>query len=556
MTTLVNGHEAGPSSRPRIVPITMLWHIAVIVGSVVAAYSVYQRESFYELGDSVQYFVALAALVPAVLAGLSTGYLFLRKPAGRLLALVINYLGMVLSSVYLLHLWGVFNGFDDIAYALYDNRTWLLGLAAAYMIFWVAGKLDEYSKLRTVLEQIALGAAMLTLIALLWLGNALNGVSHILSTYGNIETWIVTALIAVFGAIAYSMLKQGEFFGETPDDRTAWQGWLMLSPNVIGFMLFFAGPLLLSLYFSFTDSKPGATPNWVGLDNYQHILSLQFKVQDDLSAYPADVLTGDFLPLDTFTVGDQRVVIGAKEPLFWTSLGNTIVFCALLLPLSIIPALGLSIVLNSKVPGMKFFRAVYFLPSVAAVVGTALIWQWLYSQDIGYINHAISEVIASLNSVLGTSIKDPKIAWLTDKSTQLIAVVLLAAWQIIGFNTVLFLAGLQGIPSILYEAAYVDGAGRWNQFRHVTLPMLAPTTFFVMVTTIITGLQTFHEPYAMFSASDPIPTNVTTSVYYLYRKGFKGFQFGYASSVAWLVFALIFVVTLVQFRLQRNEAYG
>lgn len=555
MATLVNMRKSEPASVPRIVPIAIVWNLVLAVGSLAAAYQLFQLDDFYELGDTVQYFAALAALVPGVAAVASAILLFRRHPAGRQISLALNYLGMVLGAVYLLHLWGVFIGIDDVAYALYDNRVWLLGLAAAYAVFWVAGRLDETSRWRTVLEQVSLGAAMLTLIALLWTGNAIGGATSILETYGDLVTWVVTLAVAVFGVLAYGVLRQGDYFGETPEQRTAWQGWLMLSPNMIGFMLFFAGPLLLSLYFSFTDSKPGATPNWVGLDNYQHILSLQFKTQDDLSAYPVDALTGDYLPLETFEIGGTRYVIGAREPLFWQSLRNTIVFCLLLIPLSVIPALILSIVLNSKVPGMKFFRAVYFLPSVAAVVGTALIWQWLYSQDIGYINYAISQVIDFINNLFGTSIADPHIAWLTDQRTQLLAVVFLAAWQVIGFNTVLFLAGLQGIPRILYEASYVDGANRWNQFRFVTLPMLAPTTFFVMVTTIITGLQAFNEPYAMFSASDPIPVNVTTSVYYLYRKGFKGFQFGYASSVAWLVFALIFVVTLIQFRLQRNQAY-
>jgi multiple sugar transport system permease protein len=155
---------------------------------------------------------------------------------------------------------------------------------------------------------------------------------------------------------------------------------------------------------------------------------------------------------------------------------------------------------------------------------------------------------------LGTHIADPKISWLTDQKTLLVSIVFLAAWQLIGFNTVLFLAGLQGVPRILYEAAYVDGAGRMAQFRHVTLPLLAPTTFFVVVTTVITGLQVFNEPYALISVR-PLPTAATTSVYYLYWRGFFSFEFGYASSIAWLLFALIFVVTLVQFRLSRGGAY-
>ncbi len=328
----------------------------------------------------------------------------------------------------------------------------------------------------------------------------------------------------------------------------------MLSPNAIGFMLFFAGPLLLSFYLSFTDSTGVNPPNFVGTANYRELLALQVKVQDSPEGDPQQALDRGYLVLETFNVGSRRVVIGARDTQFWQSLRNTIVFCLMLVPLSILPALALALVLNSKIPGMNFFRALFFLPSVAAVVGTALIWRWLYNANIGYINYAISQVVQFVNDTLGLGVKDPKFNWLTDNSTMLISIVFLAAWQIIGFNTVLFLAGLQGVPRILYEAAYVDGAGRWGQFRHVTLPMIAPTTFFVVVTTIITGLQVFNEPYALIPQR-PIPLPATTSVYYLYRRGFFNFEFGYASAVAWLLFAIIFVVTLIQFRISRAGAY-
>jgi multiple sugar transport system permease protein len=217
--------------------------------------------------------------------------------------------------------------------------------------------------------------------------------------------------------------------------------------------------------------------------------------------------------------------------------------------------LGLSLILNSKLPGVNFFRALYFIPSIAAVVGTALIWRWLYDPTIGYFNYIIGEIVNFLNSTLGFNLSDPNIQWLTGPGVVLFSIVFLASWQAVGFNTVLFLAGLQGIPNTLYEAATVDGANRWQQFRNVTLPMLAPTTFFVSITTIVTGLQVFNEPFALFPAR-PIPVQATTSVFYLYNRGFNRFEFGYASSVAWLLFIIIFAVTLVQFRLQRSDAYG
>ena len=554
MATLVESHRADRPQTPRIVLAGVIWNGFIVLGSILLARYVFQLQDFYNLGDPVQNFVGLVALAPGALAVISAVALLRGKSSGRYIFLIVNFVGMALGAFYLFHLWGVFVGIDDIALALHKNRAWLLGFVAAYLLFWGAGKLPEGVRLRSLAEQVSLGIAMLTLVALLILGDALSGIMSILDTYGEPQTWIVTALIVIAGFMAWRMLHQGDFFGETPDQRTAWQGWLMLSPNAIGFMIFFAGPLLLSFYFSFTDSTGVKPPNFVGVDNYRRILAVQFKMQDDPSVRPQDVLDHGYLVLEQVNIGSRRLVIGAKDTLFWQSLRNTIVFCLMLAPLSIVPALALSLILNSKIPGMNFFRAIYFLPSVAAVVGTALIWRWLYNANIGYINYAISQVVRFLNDTFNAGVSDPQINWLTDKNTVLISIVILAAWQLVGFNTVLFLAGLQGIPRILYEAAYVDGAGRWGQFRHVTLPLLAPTTFFVVVTTVITGLQVFNEPYALIS-SRPLPIQATTSVYYLYRRGFFNFEFGYASSVAWLLFALIFTVTLIQFRVSRSAAY-
>jgi len=361
-------------------------------------------------------------------------------------------------------------------------------------------------------------------------------------------TWAATIAAVIFGFLAWRMLHMDAYFGETPQQRTAWQGWLMLSPNIIGFTLFFAGPLLLSFYLSFTDSSVGRVPQVTGLDNYVQLTSLEFQWKDDLEANNQSVMSFGFSPLGAVQLGDRALVVGARDVVFWISLRNTIMFCLLLVPLSTIPALVMSLILNSKLPGVQFFRAIYFLPSVAAVIGTALIWRWLYDPTIGFFNYIISQVTGFLG------IADPEIAWLTDPSVVLISIVFLAAWGIVGFNTVLFLAGLQGIPKTLYEAAYVDGANGWQRFRNVTLPMLAPTTFFVIITTIITGLQVFNEPYALFPAR-PIPLEATTSVYYLFITGFNSFEFGYASAVAWLLFGLIFLVTFLQFRVQRSNAY-
>ncbi|MBZ0278108.1 MAG: sugar ABC transporter permease, partial [Anaerolineae bacterium] len=375
----------------------------------------------------------------------------------------------------------------------------------------------------------------------------------ILNRYADPLVWVMTGLMIFSGYMVYAMLHQHAWFGETLPEKEAWQGWMLLSPNIIGFGLFFAGPLLLSLYLGFTNDTVGSVPEFIGLQNYGEILSLQIHAVPD-GATDQSALDRGYSVLADITLGNTTYVLGARDPLFWQSLGNTIAFVLILIPLSTIPALALALVLNSKLPGMKFFRGVYFLPSVAAVVGTAIVWGWLYDPVIGYINYAITQVVNFLNTTFGAAIVDPRIEWISDQRIVLFSIVVLAAWQTVGFNMVLFLAGLQGIPNILYEAAFVDGANGWQRFRNVTWPMLAPTTFFIVITTVIKGLQVFNEPFALIPFR-PMPIAATTSVYYLYNRGFFRFQFGYASSVAWILFALIFAVTFIQFRMSRSGAY-
>jgi len=539
---------------PWVIPVCVVWYLLIVAGSFLVVSSIYDQENCYNLGEPVKYFAILVAFIPTLMALYSAYGLLTRRPNGRYIGITLNYFGAVVSAAYLLYLWDVYIGFDEAAQALREQFHWLGGVALGYGLFLLAGRFEEGHPARQWLERAALAIALVSFILLLLLGNALGAGAHILEQYGEPLTWGVTAMMLMFGFLSWRLLHLGDYFGETTDQRNAWQGWLMLSPNIIGFLIFFAGPLLLSFYLSFTDSSVGQVPKVIGLSNYADILALEVKTLESPDQRPQAVLSFGYNPLQTVKFFDETLVIGAKDTLFWRSLRNTLVFCLLLVPLSCIPALALSIILNSNIPGMKFFRAIYFLPSVAAVVGTALIWRWLYDPLIGYFNYLIGEGVVFLNSTFGLSLVDPQIQWLTDGRVVLFSIVLLAAWQVVGFNTVLFLAGLQGIPKLLYEAAYVDGANRWEQFRFVTLPLLAPTTFFVVITTVITGLQVFNEPYALIS-SRPLPVEATTSVYYLYNRGFFRFEFGYASAVAWLLFALIFTITLIQFRLGRSNAY-
>lgn len=551
---------------PRMVWLGVGWSVGVALVSGWLALQIFNRAAFdvtQRMGNAVQVFLGGVALAPALLSLLAIIGLLkatqqrhtppLSPAQGRALFLIVNYVGMVLSSFYLLHVWGVFVGMDAIAGALYDHSQLLWALVLVYVLTWLANRFPDDSRWRGWLELVALGIAMLALIIFLIVGDGVGAVEHVIRKYGEARTWLVTALIFAFGAMSYGVLRLGSYVGETTDGRTAWQGWLMLSPNAIGFMLFFAGPLLFSLWLSFTNAQTGRTPEFIGLKNYGHILSLQVKTQSDLSAYPQSALDRDYTLLESVEIGSKRYVLGAKDQRFWVSMRNTIMFCVLLVPLSTIPAIGLALILDSKLPGMKVYRALYFLPSVAAVVGTALIWRTaLYSSQIGFLNYGVAQAIAAINDTTGLRIKDPALGWLSDPNVQLFSVVLMTAWQVVGFNTVLFLAGLQGIPKVLYEASSVDGANGWQRFWRVTLPLLGPTTFFVVVTTIISGLQVFNEVFVLFP-TQPVPEEVSTGVMHLYRKGFFGFEFGYASAVAWIIFALIFIVTLIQFRFSRSN---
>lgn len=286
--------------------------------------------------------------------------------------------------------------------------------------------------------------------------------------------------------------------------REALDGYLMLLPTILGVGIFFAVPLGISLYLSFTDSRLIGDPNFIGVNNY------------------------------TRAISDTK---------FRLALSNTFWFTLWTMVLSVPPALGLAMLLNQKIRGRAFFRALYFLPVVASVVGVTLVWRYLLNFDFGYVNYALS--------LLGFR----RVAWLNNPDTALWGVIIVVVWRSIGYNLVIFLAGLQSIPRQLYEAASIDGANRWNQFWSITLPMLSPTTFFIVVTSLINSLQIFSEPYALGAtrsgAAGPADSMLTI-VFYLYQQGFGTFRMGYASALAWILFAMIMVVTIIQFRVSNR----
>lgn len=324
------------------------------------------------------------------------------------------------------------------------------------------------------------------------------------------------------------------------------EGYLFLLPNLLGFLVFMAVPLALSFYYSFTEYDLLTPPKFVGLKNYIDALGFSLKPE----AYQAALAEGRswFSALGAYLAPNDEV--------FWIALRNTFVYAVGMLALAVIPAFLVAWLLNSKLKGMTLFRALFYIPVVASIVGITLVWFWIYKQQAGVLNFVISTVIQALNLVLaplGVTVQDPNIGWLVDSDWALIALFVMTAWATIGYDMVIFLAALQGISREIFEAALVDGSSRWNTLRKIVIPLLSPTIFFVLVTNTISVLQIFSEPYIMTQGG---PANSTlTIVLYLYRKGFQRFQMGYAASLAWIVFAIIFIITSLQFRLASRWVY-
>ncbi len=335
----------------------------------------------------------------------------------------------------------------------------------------------------------------------------------------------------------------------TQSEEERLTGWLFVSPSIIGFLAFLAGPLVYSFVMSFFKWNGINTPTFIGLKNYADTLGLEFAASRE------SLSTGYFQIAELFGVS-----IGAIDPLFWKAITNIMVFLLTAVPLSVVIALILATLIEQRLPGSKVFRAVFFIPSVAGVIGVTLIWKQMLNSSVGFINYAAGEMFAIFNFFLPG---DPfptrvEIAWLSSEQFALAAVVIVFVWSQFGFNTVLYIAGLQSVSKELYEAAELDGATSFQRFWNVTIPALRPTTFFITATTVILALQLFDIVFALNSPNVVgFPDNATlTPVVYLYQLGFQQNTFGKASAVAWILFAIIFVFTLLQFNRQRQQAEG
>ncbi|MBA2470028.1 MAG: sugar ABC transporter permease [Chloroflexia bacterium] len=278
-------------------------------------------------------------------------------------------------------------------------------------------------------------------------------------------------------------------------------GYLFLLPNMIGFLIFTAFAVVASAAISLTSWDLLSDPEFVGFQNYIELLT--------------------------------------DDPLFRTVLWNTFYFTFVSVPVSTALALGLALMFNTGLRAIPLFRAMYFLPVITATVVVALIWRWFFNPDFGILNYVLYE--------LGV---DSPPNWLATRTWAMPSVIILSVWKQVGYNMVIFLAGLQAIPTTLYEAASIDGAGRWQRFRNITLPLLTPTTFFVLVISIIGSLQVFD---AVLVLTDGGPANATrTIVYHIWEEAFVFLEMGYAAAVAWILFIMVFLVTLLQWKLQKR----
>ncbi len=277
--------------------------------------------------------------------------------------------------------------------------------------------------------------------------------------------------------------------------REAINAYIMLAPWIIGFIVFTAGPMIASIVISFMDWPLLQAPKWIGLGNYKFMF---------------------------------------KDELFWISLYNTIYYTLIGVPLRVIAALCVALAMNLKLRGISVYRTIYYIPSITPAVASSIMWLWIFNPDFGLAN-----------TLLGYIGIHSRIRWIYDPALSKPSLILMSLWGIGGMMIIL-LAGLQGIPEQLYEAAEIDGAGLWHKFWKITLPMLSPSIFFVTIMQVISSFQVFTQAYVMTRGG---PANSTLFlVLYLYQNGFEFFRMGYASSLAWALFMFVLVLTILQFR--------
>ena len=266
-------------------------------------------------------------------------------------------------------------------------------------------------------------------------------------------------------------------------------GYVFIAPVTLGLLIFYIWPFIQNFWFSFNDVNKFNVTHFVGLDNYKQL------------------------------IGDAEV---------WTTFGNTLKYVVFTVPIGLFLSICIAALLNAKIRGTSIYRTLYFLPSVT------MVWKWVFNEKMGILN----SVIAGLGG--------ERVGWLTNPKTALFIVMLVGLWMSVGYNMIILLAGMQGIPKTYYEAASIDGAGGLAQFFKITIPLLTPSIFFVMITSIISGFQVFDVVYMMVLKSNPAYESTQTVVMLFYRQAFDYGYKGYAAAISILIFIAIMIVTIFQ----------
>ncbi|MFG3101402.1 carbohydrate ABC transporter permease [Streptomyces sp. NPDC048182] len=282
--------------------------------------------------------------------------------------------------------------------------------------------------------------------------------------------------------------------------RESLGAWTMLAPNLTLVTVFLLVPLVMAFVLSFQYSTGLTSPTWAGLANYRQLV---------------------------------------QDPVFWQTVGNTAVFCVATVPVEMALGLGLALLFDSVLPARPLWRTLVYLPMVISGVATALIGTLMFDENIGL-----------LNKLLGTVGIDG-LPWQTDGTAAMASVVLITLWMRVGFNMVIYLAGLQGISPELYEAARVEGASYWQRLRDITVPMLGPSTFFLLIMNVIYSFQVFDTVFVMTLGGPGHATDVMIT--YAYRNGFEGRQQGYAAAIGIVLYVLVMAFTALQWRFSRNR---
>lgn len=297
-------------------------------------------------------------------------------------------------------------------------------------------------------------------------------------------------------AIDRSMVKQRT---KRIKYKDKWWAYAFVAAPILGYVLFSLIPIGFSAYVSFTKYSGYQTPELTGSANYARLLS--------------------------------------DDPLFWKTLVNTF-YAALSVPIGMAVALVIATALNQKIRGINFFRTAFFLPTISSVVALTLLWKWIFNSDYGLLNYLLNLV----------GITGP--AWLSSEQWAMPAMIIQIVWSGLGFNMVLYLAALQGVPRSFYEAAEMDGANGWQRFFRITIPCISPTTLYILITSFIATMQDFPRFQIMTEGGPNYST--TTIVYYLFLNAFRYMEMGYASAMAWMLGILLMIITLLNFWLSRR----